>query len=57
MVTPPCESGAADCGPAIFEDEDGTALCRRCYSELEPETLTQWRARQAGLSVIEGGPQ
>ena len=50
-----CDIGMVDCGPAEFEDDDGTWLCSRCWGELDTETLTQRRAREAGLSVIDGG--
>ena len=52
--TPPgtCESAAPDCGPPVFEDDDGVPLCQKCYDELETETRTQRRVRESGLSVV-----
>lgn len=50
-----CDVGEPDCGPAEFEDDGGTLLCRRCWEDLDTETLTQRRAREVGLSVIDGG--
>lgn len=52
-----CESRAPDCGPVEFHDDHGIPLCRTCYEALEPETLVQRRAREAGLSVVEAQPE
>ena len=52
-----CESGDQNCGPAEFEDDGGTLLCRSCWGQLEPETKTQRRAREVGLSVVAPQPE
>jgi ribA/ribD-fused uncharacterized protein len=49
----PCEGdGSPECGPAVYTDDGGTLLCQRCYDSLDPESATQRRAREAGLSVV-----
>jgi hypothetical protein len=55
-VSERCESDAPDCGPVEFRDVDDVPLCRRCWDALAIESNTERRMREAGWSVVDGGP-